>query len=164
MKSVCFSQKTAGVSLIVPIAKNRFRGVSDRPDAKTKMPSTLKIDTIHREGDFVIWVKQAESYSRGRVYIAGDAAHSHSPVGGRGMNLGIADAHAFARLFAEKRLDRYSNERHSIGTETIRLTEFGRRFVTSEFPGKLLFFRKILPFIVNPRFLQKRIAKIALDS
>ena len=36
--------------------------------------------------------KQAERYRVGRVFIAGDAAHVHSPLGGQGMNTGIADA------------------------------------------------------------------------
>jgi 2-polyprenyl-6-methoxyphenol hydroxylase-like FAD-dependent oxidoreductase len=36
--------------------------------------------------------KQAARYRDGRVFIAGDAAHVHSPLGGQGMNTGIADA------------------------------------------------------------------------
>ena len=36
--------------------------------------------------------KQAERYRAGRVFIAGDAAHVHSPLGGQGMNTGIGDA------------------------------------------------------------------------
>ncbi|GLW07046.1 hypothetical protein Misp01_21760 [Microtetraspora sp. NBRC 13810] len=36
--------------------------------------------------------RQAPIYSRGRVLLAGDAAHIHSPAGGQGLNLGIGDA------------------------------------------------------------------------
>jgi 2-polyprenyl-6-methoxyphenol hydroxylase-like FAD-dependent oxidoreductase len=40
--------------------------------------------------------RQTESYRRGRAFLAGDAAHIHSPAGGQGMNTGIQDAHNLA--------------------------------------------------------------------
>ena len=36
--------------------------------------------------------RQAASYRNGRVLLAGDAAHVHSPVGGQGLNIGVQDA------------------------------------------------------------------------
>ncbi|MYW45954.1 FAD-dependent monooxygenase [Streptomyces sp. SID161] len=67
--------------------------------------------------------RQATEYRRGRVLIAGDAAHVHSPFGGQGLNLGIGDAlnlgwklAAVARGRApESLLDTYTAERHPIG-------------------------------------------------
>jgi 2-polyprenyl-6-methoxyphenol hydroxylase-like FAD-dependent oxidoreductase len=44
----------------------------------------------------------------GNVYFAGDAAHIHSPVGTRGMNLGPEDAWVFARLATTGQLQRYN--------------------------------------------------------
>ena len=50
---------------------------------------------------------QADRYRDGRVLLAGDAAHVHFPMGGQGMNLGIADAHNLAwRLIAAVRAER----------------------------------------------------------
>ena len=41
---------------------------------------------------FRIHRREAGHFRRGRVFLAGDAAHVHSPVGGQGMNMGIQDA------------------------------------------------------------------------
>ncbi|MGW2642508.1 FAD-dependent monooxygenase [Streptomyces sp. NPDC001348] len=67
--------------------------------------------------------RQATTYRKGRVLLAGDAAHVHSPFGGQGLNLGIGDAMnlgwklaAVARGRApETLLDSYTAERHPIG-------------------------------------------------
>lgn len=67
--------------------------------------------------------RQATTYRQGRVLLAGDAAHVHSPFGGQGLNLGIGDAMNLGwKLAAEIRgrasaglLDSYTTERHPIG-------------------------------------------------
>lgn len=67
--------------------------------------------------------RQATSYRRGRVLLAGDAAHVHSPFGGQGLNLGIGDAMNLGFKLAatvtgrasEDLLDTYTRERHPIG-------------------------------------------------
>jgi 2-polyprenyl-6-methoxyphenol hydroxylase-like FAD-dependent oxidoreductase len=61
-----------------------------------------------------------EHMSRGQVYFAGDAAHLHSPVGARGMNLGIEDARVFAGLALDDRLDEYDRMRHHIDAQVVR--------------------------------------------
>ena len=43
----------------------------------------------------------ADGYRRGRVFLAGDAAHVHSPVGGQGLNTGVQDAHNLIWKLAE---------------------------------------------------------------
>jgi 2-polyprenyl-6-methoxyphenol hydroxylase-like FAD-dependent oxidoreductase len=158
-----FIYEKGRVCLIIPIGKHRYRGVTDRSEAAGFMPSFLKIDRIRREGSFAIWVKQAATYQSGRVFLAGDAAHSHSPVGGRGMNLGIADAVCFARLLAEDGLADYTSERHPAGKETLVTTERGRKFVTSTFPGKSMLIRYLAPFLLKSVYLQRKIASAAVD-
>ncbi len=72
--------------------------------------------------------RQVETYRVGRVFLAGDAAHVHSPAGGQGMNTGIQDAAnlgwklaAAVRGWApEGLLDTYQSERHPVGTEVLR--------------------------------------------
>jgi 3-(3-hydroxy-phenyl)propionate hydroxylase len=51
------------------------------------------------QSEFHLHRRLAEAFTRGRVALAGDAAHLNSPVGGQGMNAGIQDAAALARAF-----------------------------------------------------------------
>jgi 2-polyprenyl-6-methoxyphenol hydroxylase-like FAD-dependent oxidoreductase len=78
----------------------------------------------------------ADTYRAGRVLIAGDAAHVHSPAGGQGMNTGLQDAVVLGdALIAtitngdEAALDDYANRRRPVAQEVIelsdRLTRFG---------------------------------------
>lgn len=70
---------------------------------------------------------QAVTYRRGRILLAGDAAHIHSPLGGQGLNLGIGDAMNLGwKLAATCRgdapaglLDSYTDERHPIGAQVL---------------------------------------------
>ena len=86
----------------------------------------------------VAWLKeiplrrgQAASYRSGNVFLAGDAAHVHSPAGGQGMNTGIQDAVNLGWKLAmvsrglsqEELLDSYQAERHGVARWTRRLTD-----------------------------------------
>lgn len=79
---------------------------------------------------FRISQRQVEHYRRDRVFLAGDAAHIHSPVGGQGMNTGIQDAVNLAWKLAlvagghtaEKLLDSYEDERRPIGRRLLQAT------------------------------------------
>ncbi|MET4293527.1 2-polyprenyl-6-methoxyphenol hydroxylase-like FAD-dependent oxidoreductase [Bradyrhizobium sp. LB8.2] len=70
---------------------------------------------------------QATTYRKGRVLLAGDAAHIHSPLGGQGLNLGLGDAMNLGwKLTAAIRgdapadlLDTYSRERHPVGAQIL---------------------------------------------
>lgn len=70
---------------------------------------------------------QATMYRKGRVLLAGDAAHIHSPLGGQGLNLGFGDAMNLGwKLAATIRgdapaglLDSYESERHPVGAQVL---------------------------------------------
>src|SRR5438132_2287772 len=75
--------------------------------------------------------RQAATYRSGRVLLAGDAAHVHSPVGGQGLNMGVQDAVNLGWKLAqvvkgaspESLLDTYHTERHPVAARVLRNTK-----------------------------------------
>ncbi|MEQ8354629.1 MAG: FAD-dependent monooxygenase [Kiloniellaceae bacterium] len=118
-----FLHRGGHVGFIIPIGEHRFRAVSNTEDALARIPGGHRVSRLLRRDTFHIPVRQVADYRSGAVFLGGDAAHVHSPVGGRGMNLGIEDAATFARLLVEGRLDGYSAARHPVGTRWIGLSE-----------------------------------------
>ncbi len=74
--------------------------------------------------------RQAVAYRKGRVLLAGDAAHVHSPIGGQGLNTGVQDATNLGWKLAqvvkgaspEGLLDTYHVERHPVAARVLRMT------------------------------------------
>ncbi|MGW7683845.1 FAD-dependent monooxygenase [Kribbella sp. NPDC054772] len=100
-------------------------------------------------------LRMASRYRVGRVFLAGDAAHVHSPFGAFGLNTGVQDAYNLAWKLAlvlrgapEALLDTYEEERLPVGRAI--LEESDRRFASATTPPRFL--RPILPHIVK-RFL-----------
>ncbi|TDW18511.1 FAD-dependent monooxygenase [Kribbella kalugense] len=110
----------------------------DQPVTPAEVASALQAwygeDVVLRElrygSRFTDAARQADRYRVGRVFVAGDAAHVHSPTGGQGMNLGLQDAFnlgwklgAVVRGEAgEDLLDSYHDERHPAGVAVLANT------------------------------------------
>ena len=122
------------VAVVVPLETARFRIIASAPDALAALPVPMPVATVRRSGAFTISVRQVARYQTARVFLAGDAAHCHSPVGGRGMNLGISDAAELAERIAEGTTAGYTGARHAAGAHVIRLSERGRRFIQAKGP------------------------------
>ena len=79
---------------------------------------------------FTDMTRQAASYRKGRVLLAGDAAHVHYPSGGQGLSLGVQDAvnlgwklaQVVKGTSAESLLDTYHAERHPVAARALRYT------------------------------------------
>jgi hypothetical protein len=79
---------------------------------------------------FTDMARQAASYRKGRVLLAGDAAHVHYPAGGQGLNTGVQDAVNLGWKLAqvvggtspERLLDTYHAERHPVAARVLRNT------------------------------------------
>jgi 2-polyprenyl-6-methoxyphenol hydroxylase-like FAD-dependent oxidoreductase len=90
----------------------------------------VRVTAVHTATRFTDNARQASSYRKGRVLLAGDAAHVHSPFGGQGLNLGVGDAVNLGWKLAatihgwapEGLLDSYTTERHPIGEWVLEWT------------------------------------------
>jgi 3-(3-hydroxy-phenyl)propionate hydroxylase len=103
---------------------------------------------------FTDMTRQAAAYRRGRVLLAGDAAHVHPPQGGQGLNIGMQDAMNLGWKLAQvvkgtspdSLLDTYHAERHPVGARVLRNTMAqvalrrpdDRSKALSDFVGELL--------------------------
>jgi 2-polyprenyl-6-methoxyphenol hydroxylase-like FAD-dependent oxidoreductase len=95
---------------------------------------------------------QAECYRKGRIFLAGDAAHIHFPAGGQGMNIGIQEAMNLGwKLAAEQRgwapewlLDSYHRERFPINTALLRNTVVQTFLMGGEFSPRMIELRAML--------------------
>ena len=88
---------------------------------------TGPVPILHRS-TYTVHRRVADTFRRGRVVLAGDAAHVNNPTGGMGMNSGIHDAHALAAAFGtiaeggnpEALLDAYALERRRVALELVQ--------------------------------------------
>jgi 2-polyprenyl-6-methoxyphenol hydroxylase-like FAD-dependent oxidoreductase len=135
-----------GVLAFFPFAEGRCRVIADMgraagaghpPDPSLAQvqaivdergPGGVRLSEPHWLAGFRIHERKVADYRRGRVFLAGDAAHIHSPAGGQGMNTGMQDAYNLAWKLAlvqagrarPSLLDSYSAERGEVGERVLR--------------------------------------------
>ena len=158
-----FLLKKGNVAVTVPLDKGRFRVVSTTPNALEALPVPMDIKKTHRSGKFKVSVRQAKTYQLGRAFLAGDAAHCHSPVGGRGMNLGIADAAELAERIANDTTYGYTRARHPMGKKAITMSERLRKAITSASFTKRYILICLLKLFARVPAMRRRFVSNVLD-
>ncbi|WNE95433.1 FAD-dependent monooxygenase [Streptomyces luomodiensis] len=140
---------TRGTFMIVPLSGGRHRIVVHSPeDLRDGRPGELTLEELRERVSRIAgtdygmhspsWLSRygntsrvARHYRKGRVLLAGDAAHQHMPMGGVGLNVGVQDAMNLGWKLAatvsgrasEELLDTYHQERHPVGEDTIEHTQ-----------------------------------------
>lgn len=117
------------------ITVDDMQRIVDRIGARVKIRSASWLTPFHVND------RQAKHYRIGNAFLAGDASHIHSPVGGQGMNTGIQDAAnlcwklaAVSRGADETLLDSYEEERGEVGKALLRFTKRGLKLATTSNP------------------------------
>jgi 2-polyprenyl-6-methoxyphenol hydroxylase-like FAD-dependent oxidoreductase len=121
-----------GVTLIVPDLDR-----TDQPTLQDVRDALIRVDgrdygvhSPHWISSFTDMTRQAVAYRRGRVLLAGDAAHVHAPIGGQGLNIGVQDAVNLGWKLAQvlngtspvSLLDSYQDERHPVAARVLQHT------------------------------------------
>lgn len=131
--------------------------------ARTTLPDTPFKDAVWTSA-FRVHRRLADTYRRGRMLLAGDAAHLHSPFGGQGMLTGVGDAENLAWKLAlvvhgradAALLDTYEAERRPLATEVVKRTSDATRMLAGEgLMARVLRDRVFAP-IMRMRSMQRR--------
>lgn len=146
-----------GAAMCVALPNGEYRFAGNAPeDVRTDWPDELTFDEFRKVvtrtmgTDYGMhsptWLSRfsnssrlAASYGKGRVFLAGDAAHQHMPAGGVGLNVGVQDAMNLGWKLAaaingwapDGLLDTYQSERRPVGAETIEHTQAQTAIMTN---------------------------------
>jgi 2-polyprenyl-6-methoxyphenol hydroxylase-like FAD-dependent oxidoreductase len=145
-----FIAAPAGICMGAPFHDGRFLVVTDAPDDPATGPpgrddmqklvdarvrAGVVIRTVHWSAYFHLHCRLARHFRRGRVFLAGDAAHVCSIFGGQGLNMGIHDAYNLGWKLAlvvagqgpDRLLDSYEAERRRVAESELAYTDAGHR-------------------------------------
>ncbi len=138
-----------GVIAYIPVNKRTFRYISTLEDFKSRIQHPAEVADIVWESSFRTSFRHVSSMQKGPVFLAGDAAHIHSPVGGRGMNLGIEDACWLAWLISEGRQDEYTSLRMEAVEHVLAQTKANTRAILLKNPVMVWLRNNLVPLILN---------------
>lgn len=135
-------QKNFRIVGIIPSALNEKQYITFN-DLQSHILKAMKLEIFFEKVNWFSLYKLhhrcVEKFSEGKIFLAGDAAHIHSPAGGQGMNTGLQDVHNLAWKLAyvikgydhENLLTTYDEERKPFARWLLRFTDRGFTFVTS---------------------------------
>jgi 2-polyprenyl-6-methoxyphenol hydroxylase-like FAD-dependent oxidoreductase len=129
-----------------------------------RMPRPVTVSDPTWLANFRCHRRSASAYRRGRVLLAGDAVHIHSPAGGQGMNTGIMDAHNLGWKLAlvvagrapDALLDSYGTERLPVARDVLKLTHTLVRYGTISHPVKRRVRDVVIPALGHSTMIQRR--------
>ncbi|MFJ9340049.1 FAD-dependent oxidoreductase [Streptomyces sp. NPDC101733] len=185
---VSLSFGAAGLTVIAPLpggptaggAGSRFRIVATVDEAPAepdlafvrdlldeRVPGQAVVHSLAWSSRFRVHHRVADRYRAGRLLLAGDAAHVHSPAGGQGMNTGIQDGHALGLALAAgagsadpaAALDVYEALRRPVALRVVALTDRMTRVATTRGPVPRAARNALLPLLARVPALRDRLAR-----
>ncbi len=176
-----FPSESGFLAVISMPGESRYRVISMRSESRDESRGDPTLEEFQELMDRLapvkatlrdpVWLAEFHLQRRmvprlrnGRVFLAGDAAHIHSPAGGQGMNTGIQDAQNLAWKLAlvvagasrPDLLDSYQAERHPVAESVLRSTDRLFRGVIARGPLSAWARRHLAPLIVNREWFQRR--------
>src|SRR5262249_50839060 len=159
-----------------PAGHTRLVGLAPRDDisqeealAAARADLGLAYDGVDWFSSYRVHHRVAAAFRKGSVFLAGDAGHVHSPVGGQGMNTGLQDAHNLALLLADVRqghlgtaaLGRYEQERRPVAVMLVKVTDRLFGFIGRRNRRTALFRRRVsgIGAHLAPRLLSTRFGR-----
>jgi 2-polyprenyl-6-methoxyphenol hydroxylase-like FAD-dependent oxidoreductase len=181
---ICTFFNDSGLLACFPLPGGRARLIGTRPYDETdpaRQPTLADFQRLVDErtglaarvsdpvwlAAFRVQSRQVAQYRKGRVFLAGDAAHIHSPVGGQGMNTGIQDAHNLAWKLGlvagghapATLLDSYQPERHKVARAILRSTELATKVATLRHPVARAVRDRMAQLLTSFEVVQERIMR-----
>ena len=168
----------AGLVVVAPLPSGNHRlvaivdGAAETPAAADiqalldiRGPGAAQVEEVAWTSRFRVQHRLATSYRKGPMFLAGDAAHVHSPAGGQGMNTGIQDAADLGNLLGqviagelpETQLDNYQNRRRPVAQRVVSLTDRMTRMATLQAPGARLARNLLLNLLLRNPALRRRV-------
>lgn len=174
-----------GVVLIVPLPESRYRRLifhmpAFKPDqdqdvtldrlqalVDKRTQFSMKLTDLRWTSRFTVKHFLASRHRQGRVFLAGDAAHIHSPVGGQGMNSGIQDAYNLVWKLALVQhgqaqsllLDSYETERHQVAESLINRVGKATQIITTSRPISQSLRHQLGKILINTRVVQNQLGR-----
>ncbi|MGF1426601.1 FAD-dependent monooxygenase [Kitasatospora sp. LaBMicrA B282] len=161
----------AGMFVVAPLPGGRYRVVAIVPQAPARpdlafvqrllderAPGQAVVHEVVWSSRFRVHHRVADRYRAGRLLLAGDAAHVHSPAGGQGMNTGIQDAYALGRAFATGTLDDYEARRRPVALRVVAFTDRMTRMATAT-GAKRAVRNAVLPLLSRIPAVQRKLAR-----
>jgi 2-polyprenyl-6-methoxyphenol hydroxylase-like FAD-dependent oxidoreductase len=174
-EEVALTFGAAGLTVVAPLPGGHYRVVATvdnapaTPDLRfvqdlldERASSRATVTALTWSSRFRVHHRLADHYRAGRLLLAGDAAHVHSPAGGQGMNTGIQDGIALGAALITGDLDRYETERRPVAQRVVQLTDRMTRMATTRNRGVRLARNVALTLLGNiPSFRTKLATELA---
>jgi 2-polyprenyl-6-methoxyphenol hydroxylase-like FAD-dependent oxidoreductase len=138
-----------------------WRVITNRPDPLSRLVRAEQAGAPVWTSSFHIAHRLSASFAAHHGYLAGDAAHSHSPLGARGMNLGVEDAYVFAELVRSGGLARYDQLRRPVDRRVVRRVELLSKVAAAETWPYQCLRATVLARLLKTQFFRRRMLAAA---